>query len=132
MGFRLSDIGRAVDIIMGVAQRDPFGGVVAVRYVKGSGALLAFTQYEPTCTVEIQAVDSDRTADAYQRIWQALDAAGIVFTFHWGQALPFEPSRYRRVYGSRADRWLSAKASFLSAGGRRLFSNDLVRRVGLE
>ncbi|MET0596069.1 MAG: FAD-binding protein [Polyangiaceae bacterium] len=132
MGFRLSDIVAAIDIIMSVADDHPFGGVVAVRYVKGSRALLAFTQYEPTCTVEIQAVDSDRTAEAYRRIWSQLDAAGIAFTFHWGQALPFEPSRYRNVYGSRADRWLAAKGSFLSAAGRRLFSNELVRGVGLE
>jgi hypothetical protein len=132
MGFRLSDIGRAVDVILDVAQRNPFGGVVAVRYVKASDGLLAFTQYEPTCTVEIQAVDSGRTADAYRNIWAALDAAGISYTFHWGQALPFEPARYRRVYGVRAERWLAAKAGFLSARGRKLFSNELVRRVGLE
>lgn len=132
MGFKLSDIQRAVEIMAGVAQSQPFGGVIAVRYVKSSQALAAFTQYNPTCTVEIQAVYSDRSRSAYDEIWRRLDAAGIDYTFHWGQVLPYEPQRYRRLYGARLDRWLAAKARVLSAAGRRLFSNDLVRGVGLE
>lgn len=106
--------------------------MIAVRYVKGSQALAAFTQYGPTCTIEIQAVYSNRSQAAYQEIWKRLDAAGIEFTFHWGQVLPYEPPRYRKVYGARLDRWLAAKATVLSPAGRRLFSNDLVRGVGLE
>jgi hypothetical protein len=132
MGFRLADIRAAVETIAGVAQSYAFGGVIAVRYVKSSTALAAFTQYEPTCTIEIQAVYSDRSSEAYQRIWSALDAAGIPYTFHWGQVLPYEPQRYRTAYGARLDRWLAAKAQILSPAGRRLFSNALVRGVGLE
>jgi hypothetical protein len=132
MGFQLQHIRAAVELIANVAQSYPFAGVVAVRYVKASQALLAFTQYEPTCTIEIQAVDGARSAEAYKRIWSGLDAAGIPFTFHWGQVLPYEPARYRKAYGGRAERWLAAKARVLSPAGRRLFSNELVRGVGLE
>ncbi len=89
-------------------------------------------QYDPTCTIEIQAVYGDRSRAAYAEIWRRLDASNIDFTFHWGQVLPYEPARYRRLYGARLDRWLSAKAQILSPAGRRLFSNDLVRGVGLE
>lgn len=132
MGFELKHIRRAVEIIADVANSYPFGGVVAVRYVKASRALLAFTQYEPTCTVEIQAVDSARSQEAYERIWAKLEDEGIPFSFHWGQVLPYKPAHYRWVYGSRVDRWLAAKAKLLTPAGRKLFSNDLVRGVGLE
>jgi hypothetical protein len=132
MGFKLSDIRKAVEIMAGVAEDQPFGGVVAVRYVKGSSALAAFTRYDPTCTVEIQAVYSDRSRAGYEEIWKRLDAAQIEYTFHWGQVLPYEPARYRRVYGASLDRWLAAKGKVLSAAGRTLFSNPLVRGVGLE
>jgi len=132
MGFKLSDVGAAVDVMANVARVFPFGGVVGIRYVAASKALAAFTQYGPTCTIEIQAVQTDRSREAYRRIWAGLDAAGIGFTLHWGQALPYEPTRYQRAYGARLDRWKAARASILSPSGRRLFSNDLVRGVGLE
>jgi len=132
MGFRLQDIGAAVETVAAVAQDQPFGCAIGVRYVKSSSALAAFTQYDPTCTIEIQAVYSNRSLAAYEEIWRRLDAAGISFTFHWGQVLPYEPARYRKLYGARLDRWLAAKAKILSPAGRRLFSNELVRGVGLE
>ena len=132
MGFELANIRRAVEIIADVANAYPFGGVVAVRYVKRSRALLAFTQYEPTCTIEIQAVDGARSREAYERIWAKLEDESIPFSFHWGQVLPYKPAHYRYIYGAKLDRWLAAKSRLLTPAGRKLFSNDLVRGVGLE
>lgn len=131
MGFELRNIRRAVEIIADVAGSYPFGAVVAVRYVKSSRALLAFTRYEPTCTIEIQAVDGQRSLEAYERIWAKLEDESIPFSFHWGQVLPYKPAHYRYIYGSRLDRWLAAKARLLTPAGRKLFSNDLVKGVGL-
>jgi hypothetical protein len=132
MGFQLQHINRAVDVIFGVAQDEPFGAVVALRFVKASRALLAFTRHAPTtCTVEIQGVDSERTSDAYRRIWSGLDRAGIPFTLHWGQALPSEPARYQAAYGQNLVRWRAARERLLSPPGRRLFSSPLLRGVGL-
>jgi hypothetical protein len=132
MGFELQHIRRAVEIISEVAKSYPFGGVVAVRYVKRSRALLAFTKYEPTATIEIQAVDSARSREAYERIWTSYEDEGIPCSFHWGQVLPYKPAHYRWIYGEQRERWLSAKARLLSPAGRKLFSNELVRGVGLE
>lgn len=132
MGFELRHIRRAVEIISEVAKSYPFGGVVAVRYVKRSRALLAFTRYEPTATIEIQAVDSARSREAYERIWTSYEDEGIPCSFHWGQVLPYKPAHYRWVYGERRERFLAAKARLLSPAGRKLFSNELVRGVGLE
>jgi hypothetical protein len=132
MGFQLKDAVAAVEIIAGVAALEPFGAVVGVRYVKGSAALAAFTHHPTTCTIEIQAVNSQRSMEAYRRIWSRLDAAGISFTLHWGQVLPYEPVRYRQAYGARLDRWLVQKSKVLSVAGRKQFSNGLVRGVGLE
>jgi hypothetical protein len=132
LGFRLMDIGRALDVIRHVAESFHFGGLVALRYVKPSFGLLAFTRFAPTCTVEIQAVDTARTAEAYRRIWEGLDAAVILYTCHWGQALPLDPAPYARVYGDSLRRWKAARARFLSPAGRRLFSSPLLSAVGLD
>jgi hypothetical protein len=132
MGFALQHVNRAVDVILGVADAHPFGAVVALRFVKPSRALLAFTRYAPTtCTIEIQGVDSERTAEAYRRIWSGLDQAGIPFTLHWGQALPPEPARYQAAYGQSLVRWKAARDTLLSPAGRRLFSNPMLRAAGL-
>jgi hypothetical protein len=132
LGFRLQDSVAAIELMAQVVAEEPIGTVVGVRFVKGSQALAAFTQYPITCTVELQAVNTARSREGYQRIWSRLDRAGIPFTLHWGQVLPYEPARYRTVYGPRLDRWLEKKAQILSSAGRKMFSNDMVRGVGLE
>jgi hypothetical protein len=69
-------------------------------------ARAAVTSRILTSTVEIQAVDSQRSREAYERIWATLDDESIPSRSIWGQLLPYEPSRYRYVYGARRDRCL--------------------------
>ncbi|ETX00499.1 MAG: hypothetical protein ETSY2_38995, partial [Candidatus Entotheonella gemina] len=132
IGVALQDAEAATEAILAVAQRHAFASIVALRYVKASPATLAFTRFEPiTCTIELPAVGSARTEEAYRQIWSELDRRGIPYTLHWGQGLRADADFIRRSFGARVDAWLAARRQFLSPAARRMFSNDLVVACGL-
>ena len=133
-----ADVVAVVRCVAQVAREHTFAGLIAVRYVKASRALLAFTQdciASPiVATVELPCVGSARTLEAFDRIWDALDRAGIRHALHWGQCLPgtYGAARLRQLYGDRVDRWLAARHRLLpSAAGRRRFANGFLERLGL-
>jgi hypothetical protein len=133
IGVPLEHVGRALGVVLQAAGEAPFGAPLALRYVKPSEALLAFTCFSPiTCTFEMPGVDSARTRDGHRRIWQALADSGVRHTYHWGQALPQNPSWPVAGFGeARVRKWLDARSKFLSAAGRSMFQNALLSRCGL-
>ena len=132
IGVALQDAGAAIETILAVAHDYAFASPVAVRYVKASAATLAFTRFAPiTCTIELPAVASQRTAHAYQRIWAELDRRGIPYTLHWGQCLRADAAFIRQAFGTRVDAWLAARRHFLSPAARYTFANHLLVACGL-
>jgi FAD/FMN-containing dehydrogenase len=132
IGVPLDRLDEALDTIFAVTDQWSFGAPIALRYVRGSEALLAFTCFAPTtCTIELPGIDSARARQGHQRIFFELRARGIPHTFHWGQALPLDPHWATAAFGLRRDRWLAARAHFLSPEGRRMFSNPLLEQCGL-
>jgi hypothetical protein len=134
LGVPLDRVGDALDAIFSVTDAHHFGAPLALRYVRATDAVLGFTHFAPTtCTMEMPGIDSSSARDAHAKIFQALRQRGIPHAFHWGQALPLEPSWVRATFGGpRVDRWLTARRKLLSPEGRRTFSNDLLDKVGLS
>jgi FAD/FMN-containing dehydrogenase len=133
-----ADVVAALRCVAQVARDFPFAGLMAVRYVKASSALLAFTNPSIAApivaTIEIPCSGAQRSLEAFGKIWEALDRAGIRHAFHWGQCLPptYGLARLTQLYGARVDRWLAARRRFLpSAAGRRCFANGFLERLGL-
>jgi hypothetical protein len=132
IGVALQDAGAATEAIVAVAHDHAFAGPVALRYVKASSATLAFTYFTPiSCAIELPAVGSPRTAEAYRRIWAEFDRRRIPYTLHWGQCLRADAAFIRRSFGERVDAWLAARRRFLSPAARRTFANDLLVACGL-
>jgi len=131
IGVQLWDTPKAVNAILEVASLHSFVGVIALRYVRGSAALLAFTKFDVTCTIELPGVGSHRTIDFFERVWQKLEDNRIPHTLHWGQSNHLTEVRVRNMWGSAVDDWLAARRGFLSVAGRRTFSNDFLVRCGL-
>jgi FAD/FMN-containing dehydrogenase len=140
MEFSLApaDVVAALRCIARVADEFPFAGLLAVRYVKASSALLAFTNARIAtpivATIEIPCSGAQRSLEAFDRIGAALDHAQIRHAFHWGQCLPpaYGLARLTQIYGDRVERWLAARRRFLpSAAGRRCFANGYLERLGL-
>ena len=132
IGVRQADAERAVEAILSVADSFRWPGLIALRYVKGSWAPLAFTRFSPvTCTIELPSAGSSRTLDAFERIWDELERRRIPYALHWGQQLRYDPPRVKRAFGVRATRWQKARQAFLTPRARHTFSNALLDSTGL-
>ena len=152
LGFAVPDVPAALRVIVKVMQNYPFASLPALRYVRSSQALLAFTGFgDYSCAIEFPATLSDRSKNGYERVWKALEKEQIRFTFHWGQCAqkPNSPSAglswLRRAYFEdnrasglppRKDRvqlWLEARKRVLpDAASQRLFSNSMLESLGLS
>jgi hypothetical protein len=126
-------VGDALDAIFAVTDVHTFGAPVALRYVRASQALLAFTHFAPiTCTIEFPGIDAPRSREAHRLLEIELVKRAVPHTYHWGQVMPLNHKVVRAGFGdARVDAWLKARRSFLSDAGRKLFSNDMLDALGL-
>lgn len=131
IGVSLDDVRRAVEALIQVADKYHFAGVIALRYVRRSAALLAFTKFDTTCTIELPAAGSHRTLEYYERVWDEFDSRGIPYTLHWGQSNNHCRESVRKRWGSAAEQWLTTRRAFLTPTGRRTFANPLLERCDL-
>jgi hypothetical protein len=91
-------------------------------------ALLALGAFEPvTCAIELPRIDSKRTREAYERIWDALRRRDILHTY----ALLRRAQWVAEAYGDRRERGLEARGDFLSPAGKTMFSSDFLRELGV-
>lgn len=128
LGVPAASVKDVAAAIFGVTDQHAFGAPAAFRWVKASQQTLSYSPFGPiTCHIEMPGIDAERTREGYRRIWAALDAAGLKYTCHWGQALPTSPNWLTAAYGRpRINRWLAARRSFLSPAGRWMFGNVLL------
>jgi len=103
-----------------------------MRFVKGTKALLGFTKFDPTCTLEIDAINTPKTREYANAVWTNLEQAGIPFTMHWGKFNWFlTPARVQSMYGENVQKWIASREALLSPEVRSVFTNDFLRSVGL-
>jgi hypothetical protein len=103
-----------------------------MRFVKGTKALLGYTKFDPTCTLEIDAPDTPKTREYANAVWTNLEQAGIPFTMHWGKFNWFlTPDRVQSMYGGNVQKWIASREALLSPEVRSVFTNDFLRSVGL-
>ena len=132
IGVDLRDVRSAVAVLLGVAREYSYPGMFGLRYVQKSDALLAFTRFETTCTIEMTGAGSSRTLNFYDRATAALDAQRIPYTQHWGKLHGINAGNIRHRWGGAVDEWLEARGAFLSPAGRSMFSNDLLAACQLH
>jgi hypothetical protein len=135
LGVPLDRARATLDAIFRVTDKHRFGAPVALRYVRQSDALLAFTCHAPTtCTMELPGIDSATGHTAHGLIYQELVNAGVRTTYHWGQQGPFTAESVMAGYGTdRVSRWIAARMAFLpTKAGRRMFSNAMLESCGLS
>jgi len=134
IGLPVAHSSKALETILSVHESvGPVACIIALRFVKGSNALLAFTKFNPTCTIEIQAVHSNRSTDFYKELWKKLDEVNIPYTFHWGQVNNLNAARVRKMYGDGiVNKWLSARKTLLAEPVRKIFNNPFLKKCGLD
>jgi FAD/FMN-containing dehydrogenase len=133
MGVPLEEAGRAVDAILNIHDRSrPFPGVIALRYVKKSEALLAFTKFPMTCIIDLDGVDNRSSRQFFRRAWKELENQNIPFTVHWGKANKLTPEKLQTVYGDELQTWLNVRRNLLGDQGCRVFSSPFTDQCGLS
>jgi hypothetical protein len=131
IGVALEDTARAYDLMINLSEVRDYPGLLAFRWVKGSQALMAFTKYPVTCAIELPAAFADSTLAYYDAVWNALEAAGIDYTLHWGQLNNFTPDRVSRMYGAARQTWIDARNRLLTPEVRAVFTSSFLRQCGL-
>ncbi len=107
--------------------------LIALRFVKGTKALLGFTKFEPTCVMEIDGLFTAKSQQYVNKVWANIEKAGIPLTMHWGKINDFlTPARVEAAYGDNVKKWKDSRAALLeSPAVGKVFANDFTRRVGL-
>jgi hypothetical protein len=131
IGIALEDAARVLDLLLATPEVKDYAGLLAFRWVKGSKALLAFTRFATTCTIELPGTYADRTMAYYHAVWKALEDAHIPYTLHWGQINNFTPARVRSMYGAAVDDWVSSRNRLLDPQTRAVFTSPFLQQCGL-
>lgn len=120
--------------IIQLNQEIPFPGALALRFVKGTNALLGFTKFPLTCVLEMDGADCNPSRNFFAKTWNRLEELQIPFTMHWGKInFGLNPQRVRKMYGhSNVDRWIKSRKTLLDLPAQKVFTNDFMIRCGLD
>lgn len=123
-----SDIFRVVEVILELNNTRPVAGAIALRFVKGTPALLGFTKFPKTFVLEMDGVDADATRIFFEEVWLRLESQHISYTLHWGKInFILNEQRVRRMYGNlNVDKWLRCREALLDAPTRSVYTNDCI------
>jgi len=134
IGMNRSDASKVVEEIIAINKQTPFPGALALRFVKGSEALLAFTKFPATCVLEMDGVDCDQTKEFFQKVWDRLEALNIPYTLHWGKFnFNLNADRIKKMYGeTTVDKWIGSRNQLMDAATQEIFTNDFMKQCGLS
>jgi hypothetical protein len=123
----------ALEVYRGLNKTLPV--LVSGRYVKKTAATLGFTHFDNTCVLEIDGISGVGVERYLDRVLDELETAGIPFALHWGKAIDRydQPGALDKAFGADvlAD-WKRCRAEWLATPAlRRLFTNDVLTRIGL-
>jgi len=124
---------KVLDIMRNLPEVKNYAGVFSFRWVKKTSAMLGWTKFPMTATIEFNAVHNDRTEKFYNSVWNALEAEvnNIPYTLHWGQMHNFTPARIRKMYGEAVDKWIACREKLLSPEVRAVFMSPFLESTGL-
>jgi hypothetical protein len=133
IGVHTTDASIVLEEIVKINKDFPFAGALALRYVKGTEALLGFTHFDKTCIMELDGVDSQLSRTFIQKVWSRLEELSIPFTMHWGKFnFNLNPELLQKMYGENIVKWKTCRKSLLSNQAQKVFTNDFMVQCGLS
>ena len=128
------DLPQTIDHIVEETAINAFAGAVAVRFVKGTQATLGFTRFEHTCVVEMDGVDIKPNHHVFENVITRLINSNIPCTIHWGKLNSvLDANRVTDMYGDAAvQSWKRSREKLLSPETRAVFTNEFMRKCGLD
>jgi hypothetical protein len=134
IGVHTDNASQVLEEIVAINKEFAFAGALALRYVKGTSALLGFTHFDKTCVMELDGVDSQLSRTFIEKVWNRLDELSIPFTMHWGKFnFSLNPSLLQKMYGNeKIEKWKNCRKLLLSAETRKVFTNNFMKQCGLD
>lgn len=112
---------------------DLFAGLISLRYVKGTDALLGFTHFKQTAVLEVDGIYSNKGVSFLNKVWKKLETNNIPFAMHWGKINDINPQKVQKMYGdTKITQWKTARETLLNAETREVFTNDFLEQAGLS
>jgi hypothetical protein len=134
MAIDSADAHRAISEIVAINKKNVFAGALALRFVKGTEAMLGFTHFKKTCVLEMDGVDAKSSRNFFEKIWNRFEELGIPYTLHWGKInFVLNKERVERMYGANVvSKWKNCRQQLLDEATRKVFTNDFMVRCGLD
>ena len=127
-----ADLARAFELICAVYARHGGSTVVTMRFMERAQGLLAPARFPHNAVIDFDGPRSQRTADAYARVIECLDAERIAFTRHWAKSCRLDAARVAADYGEDFRRWRAARDRLLPDPAHRvLFGSEVLDGLGL-
>lgn len=127
-----ADLAHAFERICAVYAKHGGSTVVTIRFMARAEGLLAPARYAHNAVIDFDGPRSQRTADAYARVVECLDAEGIGFTRHWAKSCHLDAVRVAADYGEDFRRWRAARDRLLpDPVHRALFGSEVLDGLGL-
>ena len=117
----------------------PIPGIFAMRFVKKSEGMIAFSKFPITCMVEIDGIQWEKSdklmslKEYSKRMIEVLKENNIPFTIHWGKNANWGfPNLAETMYQDNAEKWIQIRSAFLSEDMAKVFSNNFLETIGLS
>lgn len=122
----------AVEAALRILRDRPDGfahpGFLALRWMRGTRALLGFTRFQRTLTMELPTLRCPGVERTFGRLHAALAPLGAIE--HPGQHNHDDAASFAAAFGARLVRWREARHRLLGADAWR-FGNAMTDRLGL-
>ena len=105
--------------------------ILALRFVKGTKALMGFTHFDRTCILEIDGVRNSIIDDFIKKIPPAFKAKGIDFSFHWGKFNPLDAQMVKDIYKDRFELWKNKRSELMNKSASDLYCSAYAQSLGL-
>ncbi|MDZ3831571.1 MAG: FAD-binding protein [Sphingopyxis sp.] len=127
-----ADLSHAFELICAVYARHGGSTVVTLRFMERAQGLLAPARFRHNAVIDFDGPRSARTADAYARVVERLDAEGIPFTRHWAKSCQLDGGRVASDYGEDFRRWRAARDRLIPLPEHRaMFGSPVLDGLGL-
>ena len=132
--FDQKDIPEVIRVFLKLNKQQPFIGIMAFRFVKGTKATLGFCKFEHSCVLELDGGEAKLNHQFTAAFARQLENENIKYTVHGGKINSFlNKERVRNIYGDAAiERWLSCRRSLLSDKVWEVFNNQFLELCGLD
>jgi hypothetical protein len=138
-GVAHTDAEKALELLTQLTKEEgPIPGIFAMRFIKKSDGLLAFSRFPVTCMIEIDGIQWDKSDKIMSleeygtRMIEVLKENNIPFTIHWGKNAAWGfPKLVGHMYGDDAEKWKEFRSALLSEKMTKLFSNKFLETIGL-